>query len=286
MDPLNKGEKWKSKFQRIANSVTAFCAAYMICMFGYYLATALMGKIFGFDAWVYYYGVKFIQGKNPWGRLNILFTYGAGSFFLVLFGGLCMFAFYRLKERMLVVNLIWLWGFVISTSMFCSQFIMAALSGQEYNSPFYQNLAVVFAWLYFPMPVIYFFSIPAMALLVFFSIYSSKPFLSLSYSFSKVNKAKRKRKYFFETAFVPYIFGAGIMLSFTFPLNMYVNLLYVAMIGLSLVLAFFIINIQDMKVDEVLRYKTLQQINIPLLVICAIIFLFLFVTFNGIFIGF
>ncbi|MFN8309934.1 MAG: hypothetical protein U0T73_08220 [Chitinophagales bacterium] len=286
MDPLQKGEKWKSKIQRIINSTAAFCIAYLICVFGYYLSTALMGKFLGFDAWVYYYGVKFIAGKATWGRLTIFFTYGTGSMFLLLFSGLCIYLFYKLKERLLVINLIWLWGFVIGSSMFCTQFIMPALSAQEYNSPFYQNLAVVFAWLYLPVALVYFLAFPALALLVFFSVYSSKPFLSLSYSFSKVNKAKRKRKYFLETVFLPFIIGASAMLAFTFPLNMYVNLLYVAVIGLSLILSFFIINIQDMKVDEVLRYKTLQTINIPLLVILFLIATFIWVTFGGIFIGF
>ena len=286
MDPLQKGEKTASKIQRMVNSLAAFCAAYMACMFGYYLVTAAMGKVFGFDAWVYYYGVKFLMGKHKWGKFNIFFTYGAGSFFLLLMTGLCAYIFFRVKDRILVLNLVWLWGFVIAGSMFCSQAVIACLGAEEYNSPFYQNLTVVYAWLYMPNAVVYAMAIPFMAMLVFFSVYSSKPFLSLSYSFSKVNKPKRKRKYFVETVVIPFVAGAVLMMAFAFPLNIYLNFVYLVMIAISLAISFFVINIQDMKVDEVLRYKNLQKVNPPLLVIAFLVFLLVWVTYNGIFLGF
>ena len=285
MDALQKGEKGSSKLQRILNSLAAFCTAYMACMYLYYFVTACVGKVFGFDAWIYYYGVKFLLGKQHWSKFNILFTYGSGTFTMFLLCGFCAYLFYKMKDRLLVINLVWLWGFVIASSMFCAQFFIACLGAEEYNSPFYQNLTVVFAWIYMPVTITYILAIPAAAMLVFFSIYFSKPFLSLSYSFSKVNKPKRKRKYFFETVFVPYILGSLLMIAFAFPLNVYINVMYVFVIGIALVIAFFIINIQDMKVDEVLRYKTLQKINVPLIIIAFVIFLYIWVTYSGVFLG-
>ena len=125
-----------------------------------------------------------------------------------------------------------------------------------------------------------------MALLVFFSIYSSKPFLSLSYSFSKVNKLKRKRKFFLETAIFPFLIGGLVVLLFTFPLNVYINIIYLFAIAVSLVISIIVINLQELKIDEVLRYKSLQEINVPLVVFLSLLVVLFTATWKGLYLGF
>jgi MFS family permease len=282
----NKKEKLSSKAGRVLNSAMAFVIAYMLIIFSFYVVTALMGKIFGFDATVYYYGVKFELGKHKWNRFNVFFIWGFGTLFVFVLGGLFSYLFYRFKEKLFLVNLIFLWGSVISFSFVAAQGILPCLQPGEWVSPFYQNLAVVFAWFFVPVAILYVLGFLFMAFLVFFSIYTSKPFLSLSYSFSKVNKKARKRKYYFETVFLPFFIASIAILTFTYNtyqlMNfIFLNVIYLGTIFLSLIVSFFVININDMKMDEVLRYKNLQKLNTVLFLFLAFLLLFFTVTSRG-----
>jgi hypothetical protein len=281
-----KGEKTGKKVVRALNSAMSFIIAYMLIMFFYYFVTALMGKIFGFGAQVYYYGIKFELGSLKWNRLNVFFIFGFGTLFLLIMGGLLSFLFTRLKEQQYVTNLILLWGAQIAFSFVAAQGIMPVLQSGEYNSPFYQNLSVVFAWLFIPLPVLWILGFIFAGFLVFISIYISKPFLSMAYSFSKVNKPSRRRKYFMETVFVPYLIAAVTIMIFTYNtfqlMNfIYLNVIYLLCIGISLAVSFFVININDMKVDEVLRYKTLQKLNPVVVGLFIFTMLFFAITYRG-----
>jgi hypothetical protein len=170
--------------------------------------------------------------------------------------------------------------------MFSGQFVIAALGAQEFNSPFFQNLTVAFAWIYMPLIFIYLLTIPALALMGFLATRVSKPFLSLSYSYSKVNKPPRRRKYFLETVIAPCILGSLAVLAFTFPLNVYINLVYILMIIISISIAFVIIPSQELQIDEVLRYKKLQEINVSIVIFWGILLLLFLLTWKGIVLAF
>ena len=286
-----KKEKFRSKFGRVANSAMCFVIAYMFIMFFFYIVTALMGKIFGFEAHVYYYGVRFELGRHTWNRVNVFFIWGFGTFFTAVLGGLFSYLFSKYKERMILVNVFLLWGAVICFSMVSAQGFLPCLQPGEYVSPFYQNLSVVFAWMFVPVPILYILGLLFAVFLAFFSIYSSKPFLSLSYSFSKVNKKSRKQKYFFETVMLPYIVASAIILTFTYNtyqlMNfIFLNVIYLGTVGLSVIVMFFVININDMKVDEVLRYKILQKTNTVLFVVFIMTLSFFAITYRGFYLPF
>lgn len=281
-----KTEKVESKLYRMANSAMCFSIAYMLILYGYYFATAIMAKVFGLDPTVYYYGIKILLNKHHWSKFNVFFIYSFGTLYLALISMFCAFLFFKLKEKLYTINLVFLWGSVIGFSMFSGQFVIAALGAQEFNSPFFQNLTVSFAWIYMPLIFIYLLTIPALVLMGFLATKISKPFLSLSYSFSKVNKPPRRRKYFFETVIVPAILGSLAVLAFTFPLNVYINLVYILMIVISVTVAFVIIPSQELQIDEVLRYKKLQEINLSIVIFWGILLLLFVLTWKGIVLAF
>jgi hypothetical protein len=287
----HKREKFSSKSARVLNSAMSFAIAYILIMFMFAIATALMGKLFGFDSYISLTGVKFEIGRHKYDAWNVFLIWSFGTFTTALIGIFCSYIFYQLREKLYLGNMVFLWGAVISYSIIAAQGILPCIQPGDYYSPYYSNLSVVFAWLSVPIPLLYIISLAFIAFLVFFSIYTSKPFLSFSYSFSKVNKTDRKRKYFFETVFVPYIAAAFILLSY-FHITyqsmsfFYVNLVYILCIGLSIIVSFLVININDMKVEEVLRYKNLQKLSPALFIVFMVILLFFVVIKQGFYLPF
>lgn len=286
----NKKEKTESKFARIANSAMAFVIAYMVIIFLFTLVTALMGKIFGFDSNINYSGLRFDIGRHKWDTLSIFMVWSFGTFFTTLLGGLFYYLFSQFRATVNLANLIFLWGAVISFSIVAAQGLLPCIEPGE-RLACYTNLTVVFAWLSVPIWALYILCFFFMAFLLFFSIYTSKPFLSFSYSFSKVSKTNRKRKYYFETVILPYLIGSGAILmyhSFTYPsVNFHVlNLVYIICIGLSLAVSFLVININDMKSEEVLRYKNLQTISPVLFIIFVLLLIFFTATNKGFYLPF
>ncbi len=243
-----------------------------------------MGKIFGFDSNISYAGVKFDIGRHKWDRGNIFVIWSIGTFFTAFVGGLFFYLFSQFKARINLANLVFLWGSVIAFSIVAAQGVLPCIEPGE-RLACYINLTVVFAWLSMPTWVLYFLSFFFIAFLVFFSIYTSKPFLAFSYTFSKVNKTDRKRKYYFETVIVPFVLASVVILGYTrltYPqaVNFYIlNVIYLLCIGFSLGISFLVININDMKSEEVLRYKNLQTVS-PILFIMFILLLIFFTTTN------
>ena len=278
-------EKWQSKISRILNSTMCFCIAYAVMMTGFNLTTAIMGKVFGFYTTTYYYGAKFVVNHNYWTRLSVFFVYGSGIAFVALFGIVCGVLFFKLKEKSYILNLVFLWGMIISGSVIAAQGLIIHLGAEQYISPFYQNLTVVLSWFHVPLVLYYPLSFILFLLGVGSAIYSCKPVLTLAYSYSKVNKLARKQKYFFETAVIPFIVGAIAMLAFTFPLNMWLNILYIGFIALSLVIGFIALRFFEVKTDEILRYKNLQIGSLYIFFILAILLGALTLTWRGIYLG-
>jgi hypothetical protein len=75
------------------------------------------------------------------------------------------------------------------------------------------------------------------------------------------------------------------MLAFTFPLNMWINIVYVFFIGISLLLGFFALPFFEVKTDEILRYKTLQNANVGIFVVLMLLLGLLTLTWRGIYLG-
>jgi MFS family permease len=279
----NKKEKTSSKVARIFNSAMAFVIAYMLVLFLFSIVTAFIGKIFGFDANISYSGVKFDIGRHKWDQLNIFVIWSFGTFFTILLGIIFFYLFFQFKAAVSLVNMFFLWGTVISFSIVAAQGLLPCIEPGE-RLACYTNLSVVFAWLSFPTWLLYFVCFFFLSFLVFFSIYTSKPFLSFSYSFSKVSKTNRKRKYYLETVILPYLLASAIILtyhSFTYPsVNFYViNVVYLICVGISLAVSFMVININDMKPEEVLRYKNLQTVS-PVMFIIFVLLLIFFTAAN------
>ena len=259
---INKGhEKWDSKFFRLLNSTLAFCIAYMIVSYSCFLCMGLAAKIFNYQSDIFYHSIKFFLHQKEWRRLSVLLIFSAPVVVMVFMGLLAMFLNYKLRKLPLNFNLIFIWIFVIGISMASSQGFIANMGLGEYDSPFYQNLAIVFSWLYVPEAAAYAFTFLTLLFFLFFVTRFVKPFLALAYSYSKVNKAARRRKYFFETAVAPYIIGAFITTYVTFPANMYMHIIYLVTIGIALFLGWAALLYIDIEQDFVYKYKKLQKID-------------------------
>jgi len=285
MDIASK-EKWYSKLFRILNSSICFSLAYTLITYGGYFAMGLMGNIFKFDANVYYYGVRFLLNNNKWTKLKITFIFTTYPLFALAFGLLMLFLFTKGKEVRTVINMFFIWAFVIGSSVFVSQGLVASLGANEFNSPFYQHFAVVLAWWYMPLPFIYALNLPFLALFAYFTIHYPKMFLRFSYSFSKVNKVSRRRKYFTETAIVPFIIGAVATTILTFPMNIFMHGMYLMFIGLSLILGWVALHYLEIMRDDVLRYKSLQKFSFFLLLSLILLMGYVKITWRGVFLSF
>jgi len=276
-------EQWNDKLARIFNSTVSFSLAYVIITYGGYFSMAVVAKIFKFDANVYYYGIRFLMNGHKWSRLKISFIYSAYPLFALLFGLLMLWIFNRAKKKPALLNVFLLWCFVIGTSIFSAQGIIAAFGANEFNSPFYQNFAVVFAWFFLPPPFVYALNIVFVALILYFSINYPKLFLSFTYSFSKVNKSSRRRRYFIEVAIVPFILGTLVTSAVTFPMNIFVHAVYIMIIGISLLISWVALFYLEVMQDEVLKYKILQKYGFPMLVVLAFVIGFIKFSWRGIF---
>lgn len=285
MDIASK-EKWYSKLFRILNSSICFSLAYTLITYGGYFAMGMVGKVFKFDANIYYYGVRFLLNNHKWTKLKITFIYTTYPLFALIFGLLMLYIFNKGREVKTVLNLFFVWCFVIGTSVFVSQGLVASLGANEFNSPFYQHFAVVFAWWFLPQPFVYMLNLPFIALFLYFTIHFPKMFLRFSYSYSKVNKVSRRRKYFIEIAVVPFIIGAVATTILTFPMNIFMHFIYLMFMALSLIIGWVALHYLEVMRDDVLRYKSLQQFSFFLLVAVILVMGYVVVTWRGIFLSF
>ncbi len=245
----------------------------------------LVGKFFKFDSFIYYFGIKFILNNHTWTRLKVSLVYITAPFTFLIAGLLCLYFFDKLKNIKSLLNVFFLWGFVVGSVVFASQGIIAALGAGEYNSPYYQNFAVVYAWLHMPDVIVYGFAVPFMALLVYFSVNYARLFLLFAFSYTKVNKLTRRRKYFMEVAILPFFIGALITSVVTFPMNIFVHGVYLMMIGLSLLIAWVALFYIEIMKDSVVKYKTLQTPNIVFLFLLIVLVTFVVVTWKGVYLS-
>ncbi|HLP50425.1 MAG TPA: hypothetical protein VK154_06040 [Chitinophagales bacterium] len=278
-------EQWYDKLIRIFNSTVCFCLAYALITFGGFFSMALIGKFFKFDANIYYFGIRFMLNGHKWSRLKVSLIFSAYPIFALLFGLAMLYIFDRIKRKPALLNVFLVWCFVIGSCFFVAQGLIASFGANEFNSPFYQNFAVVFAWWFLPPPFVYAFNIFFAVLLLYFSINYPKMFLSFSYSFSKVNKSSRRRQYFIETAVVPFLLGAVATTALTFPMNIFVHSIYLLVIGVSLLVSWIALFYLEILKDDVLKYKVLQSPGFVMTFMLALLVIFIKVYWRGIFIS-
>jgi|ERR1043165_8500784 hypothetical protein len=279
-------EQWYDKLWRIVNSTVCFTLAYTLITFGGFFTMALVGEFFKFDANIYYFGIRFLRNNHPWSKFAVSAIYSTYPVFALLFGLAMLYLYDKIKRRPSLLNVFFVWCFVIGASFFISQGLLASMSSLEQASPFYQHFAVVYAWWFLPLPFVYATNVFFFALLLYFSINYPKLFLSFSYSFSKVNKSSRRRRYFLETAVVPFILGALITTAITYPMNIFVHAIYLLIIGVSLLVSWIALFYLEILKDDVLKYKVLQQFGFVMIFALVGFVVFIKIYWRGIFVLF
>lgn len=283
---LKGKEQWYSKLFRMINSGVCFSIAYIILTYLHWVVMALVGNVFKFDAFVYYFGIKFILVNEIWTRFKVTFIYSSAPLFLLVAGLFGLYFYSRLKKFPTLLNVLFLWFFVIGSGMFCAQGVISCLGAGEYNSPYYQGFTVVYAWWRIPEAGVYLLSIPFSVLLIYFSANYGRLFLIFAYSYTKVNKLNRRRKYFIEVAMVPYLIGCLITSVVTFPMNIFVHAVYLLTIGIALVLAWLTLFYIEIMKDDVVKYKSLQSLSFGYIILLGTIIGFVMLTWRGIYLSF
>jgi len=274
-------ETTTSKVTRMFNSAACFIAAYTIITYGSFVVMGLVGKLFGFDSTVYYYGIKWSLNGLRWTKWSVTLIYLSNPAFAFLYGLFSLYMYDKMRHIKTILNVFWVWSFIIGTSYFCAQSVIASLGMGEYNSPYYQNFSVVYEWWRIPAILVYLMNIPFAALLIYFSVNYARPILLFAYSYTKVNKLSRRRRYFLFTGGLPFIIGAIVVTATTFPMNIFVHGVYLLSIATALTLTFLSLPFIDIMKDEVLRYKNLQQLSFAFIVVDVVLNVLVYISWRG-----
>lgn len=277
-------EQWYDKLIRIVNSAICFSLAYIVITWGGFFCMAVVAKSFGFDTNTYYFGVRFLLNGNKWSVWPATAIYSTYPIFALFFGLLMLFIFYQIKRQATLINVFLVWCFVIGTSVFSAQGLIALMWAYQFDSLFYKNFAVVFSWWGLPVGAIIGLNLLFGITLFYFAVNYPKKFLSFSYSFSKVNKSARRRKYFIETAIVPFILGAALTTAVTYPMNMMVHSVYLITIAIGLAISWVALFYLEIQKEDVLKYKMLQQYGFVMFVLLLLATIFIKISWHGIFV--
>ena len=230
-----------------------------------------------------------------WDGGKATLVYAAGPLFSLAFGILGYLLYKIFKKARTTFNVFFLWCFVVGTGIFIAQALVATLGIYNYASPFYNGLAVVFAWWRLPVFLVYLLNIPCFFIALYLGISCIKPFLLFASSYRKLNSQSRRRKYFFEIALAPFILGVFIVVAATFPkssaaknvfmLMLSTHAVYLFIIGNILAVAWFALPYIDLLKPEVLRYKTLESPSIFFFVVLLMVSAYIYITFHGIYIS-
>ena len=288
-----QSEEWQSRASRTVNSAACFSLAYVLINYLMWIVTGLVGRLFKFDTFVYYYGVKMILNGQVWDKTKIAAVYSAGPLFALFIALLCLFLYGRLRKIRTLLNVFLLWVFVIGIGIFLSHLIMAALGIYRYNSYYYQGFAVTFAWLKVPKFLVYLLTVFVAIFIVYFGTNIGRLFLVFSYSYSKVNNLLKRRKYFFETAIAPFILGALVSTIAVFPkdkaalgvvvLLAATHIIYFTVIGMILAVGSFSLAYIEITRPELVRYKSLQTPNVFFVLFTIIAWVYVYITFRGVY---
>lgn len=287
MDQSKNTEQWYSKLFRVFNSAVCFSLAYLLLTYAFWFATGFASRIYKFDAKVYYYGIKFILNNHSWTATKVTLIYLAGPVFCLIAGLIARVAFRESKKEKTMISVFLLWLSIIGSCIFVAQGIVAILGAYQYQSSYYHGLAVVLSWWRVPMFVIYLIGAGCIALLIYFAINYARPFLLFSYSYSKVNKLSRRRKYFFETAMAPFVLGAFITslvtmtMSLPYNVNMPVHVIYLSVIAFALIVAWYALSYIEVLKGDISRFKSLQQPNLVFVIFLGAVWVFIYFSFRG-----
>ncbi len=253
----------------------------------------MVGRLFKFDSFVYYYGVKMMRNGQGWDKGKITAVYSAGPLFAFAVALICFFLYHRLRSIRTLLNVFLLWVFVIGMGIFLSHIIIAALGIYHYNSYYYQGFAVTLSWLRVPAWVIYILNLFVIIFIIYFGTNIARPFLVFSYSYSKVNSLIKRRKYFFETAIAPYILGSLISVVAVFPkdksaLGVLVllgttHIIYLLVIGMIVGVGWLALPYIEISRPELMRYKSLQTPNVFFILFMIIAWVYIYITFRGVY---
>ncbi len=290
-----QSEEWQSRAARTLNSTACFSLAYVLITYLLWFATGFIGKLYKLDSFVYYYGIKFLLNGHAWNKAKVTVVYSSGPVFVLLAALLALYLYVRGRHIRSILNVFLLWVFIIGISVFMSQFIMAAMGIRHYTSIYYQGLAVCFTWLKVPMFVVYVLNAIVLLLIIYAGVNCARPFLQFSFSYSKVNNLVRRRKYFFETALVPFIVGSLATVIAIFPKELSAknilvllgatHIVYLAVIGVILGIAWLSMAYIEMGKQELGRYKTLQTPNVVAIVVMIVSWVIVYITFRGIYLS-
>ena len=288
-------EEWHSRLARTVNSAVCFSLAYVVLTYLLWFVMGLTGRLYKFDSFIYYYGIKFILNSNTWNVSKVAIVFSSGPFFVLLLGLLGLFLFMRMKEIRTMLNVLFAWTFIIGVSIFISQFVIAALGIYSYNSLYYQGLAVSFAWLKVPVFLIYLLNALLIIPIIYLGVNCSRLFLVFSYSYAKVNNLSGRRKYFFEIAVAPFIVGSLVTIVAVFPKELSAkgilillastHIIYLAVIGMILGIGWLSLSYIEIVKQELVRYKSLQALNIVFIIFMLLSWAFISITFRGVYIS-
>ena len=294
MDSKNS-ELWQSRVSRTVNSAACFSLAYVILTYLLWLITGLAGRFYKFDSFVYYYGIKFMLNSQAWTKTKVIFVYCAGPFSMLFIALIGLFLYSRLKKTKSILNLFFLWIFIIGISIFISELIIAGVGMYKYTSLYYQSLAVSFSWMGLPKFLVYFMDLMMLILVVYFGVNSGRLFMVFSFSYSKVNTLSRRRKYFFETALAPFVLGIFVTCVAVFPKevtakNVLVlmaasHIIYIAIIGAIIGIGWMSLSYIEVSKSDLARYKSLQMPNFIMILFMAISWAFIYITLRGVYLN-
>jgi hypothetical protein len=98
-----------------------------------------------------------------------------------------------------------------------------------------------------------------------------------------VNSLSRRRKFFFEIALVPFALGALITSFLTYPMNMTIHIVYLTTTGIGLLIAWYLLSYVQVMKYELVRYKSLQKMNVFFSILLLVAGFVVFVTYRGIY---
>lgn len=287
------GETLNSKLFRILNSAVCFILSFISVNYLSWFVSAVACKIFKCDVIVYFTGLKIITPVDAdlfWNRLRVILIYGTPAVFPLLFGLFSLYIYDKTRQIKTLFNVYLLWNFFVGTMMFAAQGAIASLGVSEANSEFYRNLAVVYSWFYIPAPLAYILNVPFAILFLYFGKHAVRLFLLFAYSFVKVNKLSRRRKYFIETMVVPFVIGCIAIIALKFYSNliydMFMVLLYFITFGIGMLYGLYTLTETEIMKDEVLKYKSFQEASYLLPVLLIAVCAFVYLAREGIYFSF
>jgi hypothetical protein len=269
MENQSGKEPWHSKFFRVLNSSLCSALAYLTVLFTCGAAKSFTETLFHIRSnLLYYESFPIVNDPNDWYLKNILIIFSSGIMASFLVGWLGLFSFHRLKGLDIPISLYFLWLFVWGSAMFCAQGLLALLGLEEYYSPYFNNFVIMLAWLGFPKILAYFLVPVSVAVLTVLSFFSTKPFISIAFSYGKVNKLEKRRGFFFETAMVPFFISALFVTGLIVPEPFtYTHLIYVAYAALSMIIGWYLLFYIDVNRETIFRNHALQKVNLLIIIL-------------------